>query len=256
MKPTRQLKIVLGISILATALVVCRGFAFRQQPAKQAMVRSSFALVELFTSEGCSSCPAADALISKIDKERNPNVFVLSYHVDYWDRLGWKDPFSKAAWSARQRQYANQLSLEGVYTPQVVVNGSEEFVGSNEMRLRNSITKALQQADGSLMIKAAERKGNTIHVSYEALIAKPSLLNMALVQPSATTNVRRGENGGKQLHHINIVRTLTSIEAVNGEGKIDIAIPLELKNTPLKIIAFVQQKHNMAVVAATMADIN
>ncbi len=94
---------------------------------------SGFAVVELFTSQGCSSCPSADKLIEKVRQETiAARVYLLAYHVDYWDHLGWKDSFSKAKFSARQRQYARWFSQGNVYTPQMVVNGAREFVGSNE----------------------------------------------------------------------------------------------------------------------------
>src|SRR5579859_6695441 len=104
-----------------------------------------FAVVELFTSEGCSSCPAADALVATVQKEdKDLPVYILSFHVDYWDRLGWKDAFSDAAYSDRQREYARWLRLSSVYTPQVVVNGHQEFVGSDAVKLREAISNGLQ----------------------------------------------------------------------------------------------------------------
>jgi hypothetical protein len=98
---------------------------------------TSPSVVELFTSEGCSSCPSADKLVAVAQKEFKENTIVLSYHVDYWDRLGWKDPFSKAAYTDRQRLYAEHLNLQSVYTPQAIVNGKTEFVGSNKTALWN-----------------------------------------------------------------------------------------------------------------------
>src|SRR5476651_2422634 len=98
-----------------------------------------FAVVELFTSEGCSSCPPADEAIAKLQKESNGKpVYILAFHVDYWNRLGWKDVFSNADYSERQNEYAKYLRLESVYTPQVVVNGKKEFVGSEESTLQSS----------------------------------------------------------------------------------------------------------------------
>jgi hypothetical protein len=98
-------------------------------------------LIELFTSEGCSSCPPADRLLEKLAAENNDKVYVLSFHVDYWNYIGWKDPFSQARFSQRQRNYARQFSLESIYTPQMVVNGVAEFVGSDEQKLRAAIAK-------------------------------------------------------------------------------------------------------------------
>src|ERR1700761_5494846 len=105
-----------------------------------------FAVVELFTSEGCSSCPEADELIARVQqRDRDLPVYVLAYHVDYWDRLGWKDAFSDAAYTDRQKRYASWLKVTSIYTPQVVVNGQTEFVGSESIALTNAIKTALQQ---------------------------------------------------------------------------------------------------------------
>src|ERR1700749_4412386 len=105
-----------------------------------------FAVVELFTSEGCSSCPDADALIARVQQQdKDLPVYVLAYHVDYWNRLGWKDAFSDAAYTDRQKRYASWLKLTSIYTPQVVVNWQTQFVGSEGVTLANSIKTALQQ---------------------------------------------------------------------------------------------------------------
>ena len=105
-----------------------------------------FAVVELFTSEGCSSCPPADALVAKVQKESaGKPVYILAYHVDYWNRLGWKDAFSDAAYSARQKQYSHWIKGAEIYTPQAVINGRKEFVGSQEGTLRSTIKADLTE---------------------------------------------------------------------------------------------------------------
>ncbi len=105
-----------------------------------------FAVVELFTSEGCSSCPPADNAVADLLKAHQNNVYVLGYHVDYWDNLGWKDIFSNAAYTQLQRSYAKIFKLSSVYTPQIVVNGTEEFVGSDKNKLNTAVNKSLQQS--------------------------------------------------------------------------------------------------------------
>lgn len=119
----------------------------------------SVAVVELFTSEGCSSCPPADALLTKVGSEGQRNVYVLSYHVDYWGRLGWKDAFSKREWTARQRAYVNRFNLESAYTPQAVVNGSEEFVGSSSLQLHTSVDNGLHQSTAQSLHVSAVLQG-------------------------------------------------------------------------------------------------
>ena len=117
---------------------------------KSAGRAEGFAVVELFTSEGCSSCPSADALIARIQKENNDKpVYILALSVDYWNRLGWNDVFSDPAFTIRQRQYASWLKLSGVYTPQAVINGSTELVGSQETSMRKSIGTAYLKRAGS-----------------------------------------------------------------------------------------------------------
>ncbi len=257
----------IGFSILSIALltVVSTGFMCQQSVAKKAVAASnkvvpneadkSFSVLELFTSEGCSSCPPADELIGKIKAESHNNLFILAYHVDYWNRLGWKDVFSKPEWSARQQEYAKHLATEGVYTPQLVVNGHTEFVGSNEIKLRNELAKNTAAGESKLIITVAKAAGNLVHVTYEARTANPSLLNIALVQTDAVTQIKRGENKGRELHHVYIVRELKTIELSNINGSVDIEIPAELKNIPFSIISFIQQKDNFLITAAAKASL-
>ena len=160
---------------------------------------NGFALVELFTSEGCSSCPPADALVSKVAKEKNDNVFILAYHVDYWNRLGWKDKFSKAEFSKRQQDYAGLLNLDGAYTPQIVVNGKTQFVGSDEEKLYSAINKTIENTASAQITISASVVNNQILVKYKADEKSNSVLNFALVQLAGSSQVKNGENEGKFL---------------------------------------------------------
>ncbi len=211
--------------------------------------KNGFAVVELFTSEGCSSCPSADRAVAALLSKNTSNVYILAYHVDYWNRLGWKDVFSKAEFSARQRKYASHFAASGVYTPQVIVNGAMEFVGSNESKLNNSVSQSLENNKGSDLTITATKNAGTVTVDYEINEAEPVLLNIALVEPEASTNVKRGENGGSTLHHVNIVRELNAIE-VKGKGTTTIKIPKELSAMPLELIAFTQQKNTFKILGA------
>ena len=152
-------------------VVVCLGFAAMVTEAfitintkdsfKPKEPGKGFAVVELFTSEGCSSCPPADALVARVQKEStNKPVYILAFHVDYWNRLGWKDVYSSAEYSARQNQYANWLNLSSeVYTPQAIVNGHTEFVGSEEGTLRKAIQAGLQKS-ASTPLTLSDDKAN------------------------------------------------------------------------------------------------
>jgi hypothetical protein len=212
-------------------------------------IEKGFAVVELFTSEGCSSCPAADAAIAELLSKQIKDVFILSYHVDYWNRLGWKDEFSQHQFSERQQQYARHLSLEGVYTPQVVVNGTTEFVGSNEAALNNAINNGTINGTQTNLKITAERKNNTAIVSYNITGNETVLLNTAVVLPEAESKVKRGENGGKTLHHVNIVSSLKVAE-LKGTGELTVAIPKQLTGKPIKIIAYTQAKQSLKVLGA------
>jgi len=214
--------------------------------------------VELFTSEGCSSCPPADDLIARIQKESSGlPVYILVFHVDYWNRLGWKDAFSSAAYSKRQNQYAGWLNAS-VYTPQAVVNGSKEFVGSQEGTLRNAIKDQLQKASSAQLdisdIKNGEGK-ITLQYHVQVKTANTSLL-LALVEKNAVSKVLRGENGGRTLSHVQIVRNLQTIHLngqTNGAGTLE--IPEALDKSGLEVIAFLQNNGNGEIIAATKSGI-
>jgi hypothetical protein len=242
--------------LISAVAVSCFGFDAKKIKEKELMANDNgFSVIELFTSEGCSSCPPADDLVAKILAEKQKDVYILSYHVDYWNRLGWKDEFSKAAYSNRQRQYANHLSLNSVYTPQIIVNGAEEFVGSNETRLRNALLKSTTDNTSPIEINAIKTECKTVHVSYHLVDAKSVLLNIALVQPEAITMVKSGENAGRKLHHVNIVRELTTLDLNTNSGKLEIVIPDEVIDAPLKLIAFSQQKSTFKIMGVTQIEL-
>src|SRR5947209_3544323 len=121
-------KLFLSITVCAAIALAIAGFRHPTLLLAQPSSGPGFAVVELFTSEGCSSCPAADETLAKVAREYPENVYVLGFHVDYWDRLGWKDVYSSADYTNRQREYAQQFNLNSIYTPEVVVNGRVEFV--------------------------------------------------------------------------------------------------------------------------------
>ncbi len=236
---------------LTTAMIVCYGFISKTKMTQQKENNKNkgFAVVELFTSEGCSSCPSADVAIAELLAKKNPNVYILSFHVDYWNRLGWKDQFSKHEYSERQQQYARYLSLDGVYTPQVIVNGTNQFVGSNQSQLNAAIKLGLQNQQGADFELTAQKKNNSISITYNIEGNDAVILNTALVQPQASTQVKSGENGGRTLNHVNIVRELKATIA-KGAGELIIDIPKELSNTSFQLIAFTQSKKNFKVLGA------
>ena len=217
-----------------------------------------FAIVQLFTSQSCSSCPPADALLEKVKKEyEGKNVFVLSYHVDYWNRLGWKDVFSKKKFSDLQYNYSSKFSGSSVYTPQAIVNGSVHFVGSNESKMDSYISNYLKRnTENVLMISSINKEGDKITFNYKVdgdIAAKN--LKVALAIERKETNVKRGENSGHKLTSVNIVVQQLEISLYKTEGTATIKIPdLVERQDRLVLIGFVQTK-NFNITAATQEEI-
>lgn len=215
-----------------------------------------FAVVELFTSEGCSSCPPADALVAKVQKESaDKPVYILAFHVDYWNRLGWKDVFSSHDYSSRQYQYSHRLKSE-VYTPQVIVNGHTEFVGSDEKSLRNAIKTGLEKpAKTELSLNNIKVEGNKANVQYHAAGAvNSSNLLIALIEKNATTKVQSGENGGRTLSHVQIVMQLKSTALKNNaNGTESMVLPHGFDPQKFELIGFVQSISNGEITGATKA---
>ena len=215
-----------------------------------------FAVVELFTSEGCSSCPPADELVAKIEKESaDKPIYILAFHVDYWNRLGWKDMFSSAEYSQRQQQYSRWLKSGSVYTPQVVVNGRTEFEGSEEGTLRNTIKTNLEKTPAAaLTLSNIKTDGGKISVQYhtQGNTANDVLL-LAVVEKHAQSNVERGENSGRTLSHVQIVRAITSTPVKPGEGNASIALPKGFDAKGCELIAFLQNPANGEISGAAKA---
>lgn len=237
-----------------------------QDETKPVIIRKSeetgmkgFAVLELFTSEGCSSCPPADRLLRDLiedSQEKDLDIYALSFHVDYWNRLGWKDPYSSSAYSERQRNYARSLQ-SNVYTPQLIVNGTEEFVGSNRAKAAMAIKQALNSPQKEIDIDFdAKLLGNSLSYSYKSKgkIA-PSLLNIALVESGLSQEVSRGENRGRVLKHDNVVRTFetTELDAMMGRGILSIPKDMDLKKA--RIIFYVQDKGTKEIVMAKAIDL-
>jgi len=242
--------IVLPVVSFLLLTIVYFGFSMpsKIKPAPLNAVKG-FALVELFTSEGCSSCPPADKALEALSKQHPSNVFVLAFHVDYWNYLGWKDEFSTAANTRRQQQYASTLQLNSIYTPQAIVNGTSEFTGSDETTLNNTVEKELEAPAANTVVLVAKKGApHEVNISYQTDAGKNEVVCIALVQLEATSAVKRGENTGKLLHHVNVVRDFTS--SGKNSGTVSLAIPGNLSANDLKIIAFVQNTTSMRITAA------
>jgi len=209
-------------------------------------------LVELFTSEGCSSCPPADNLLQKLDRGQpiaGAQVIVLSEHVDYWNRIGWADPYSSAAFSARQQVYARRFNTNGPYTPQMVVNGRSEFVGSDARAAESAIREEVKQARTEVRIGAGE-KSATIEVdALPAKTAHKANVYLAYAADEGSRDVLRGENKGRRLHHVAIVKELKQIGTVDGHAGFRGEVPVE---KGMRIVVFAQEPGNGPVWGVAM----
>lgn len=219
-------------------------------------------LVELFTSEGCSSCPPADELLRKLDAQRtilNNQIVVLGEHVDYWDRTGWRDRFSSREYTDRQEEYARRFSTSGPYTPQMVVDGKHEFVGNDSRSLEAALRVATADAKASVLISAADLDGNELTLKLEttALPAghKHGDLYIAVAENSDETQVRSGENSGRQLRHVAVLRSLQKVAKVGPEGlrkDVILHLPKDIAKNNLRVVAFVQESGNGDVLGSTV----
>jgi hypothetical protein len=251
-------KIFLALMIIvATALLIT---AFTTNKRNSQKDEKGFALIELFTSEGCSSCPPADDAISEIQsKYKNQNVVAVAFHVDYWDRLGWKDAFSSPDNTARQEYYSSIFKLSSIYTPEAVVNGKYEFVGSDKNKIANTVEEQLKSKPPEIIHLTAT--GNTnghieVNFSINGNTSSSDQLVLLLVQKMATTNVRRGENDGRILYHINIVRKMSITPTSSKEGYGSFTLPSDLKKENAFITAFTQNKKTGTVAGVATAEIN
>ena len=211
-------------------------------------------LVELFTSEGCSSCPPADRLLEKLDRSqpvREADLIVLSEHVDYWNSLGWKDPYSSHEYSERQSGYAQHFGLNSVYTPQMVVDGDAEFSGGDERRAIQTIESASKAEKIPVVlssIRLEDKHMLTLHLEAGPLTAaasiRPARILVALADNSDESSVSRGENAGRMLRHVAVLRTLTQVGSIDKRDKFskDLTFKLNQENPEkLRILAIVQE---------------
>ena len=210
-------------------------------------------LVELFTSEGCSSCPPADALLESLDRSQpisGAELIVLSEHVDYWDGIGWKDPYSSHEYGERQSAYASQFGLGTVYTPQMVVDGRFEFVGSDERRASQAMKEAAEspKAPVHLSLGSSADKATILHVGAGPLPPATGRQSagvfLAVADNSDQSQIRGGENAGRTLQHVAVLRKLTRIGNVDASAEFSRDINLGLKSKTqgnLRIVVIVQE---------------
>ena len=215
-------------------------------------------LVELFTSEGCSSCPPADALLRTLDSTQpvpGVQLIVLGEHVDYWDDLGWKDTYSSHAFTLRQQAYADRLRLASPYTPQMVADGNFEFLGSDRGRADQAIAKASALPKINVRISSLNIENGELRAHIETDPSpKTAEVFAALALDHAQSQVLRGENGGHRLEHVAVVRGLVGIGKVKtGEAlSKDISLKADSSGGPYRLVVFLQEPNQGKILGAAV----
>jgi hypothetical protein len=217
-------------------------------------------VVELFTSEGCSSCPPADAILAQLDREQpvhNADIIVLGEHVDYWDSLGWRDRFSSPDFTQRQKDYQYFFKLDDIYTPQAVVNGSVQLNGTDRDGIKSAILDAAAQTVPLQFTSVQVRRDSVTFTLKDGPATHPENVDLyaALVDPTDTTEVHGGENNSRTLHHAGVVRSLALVASsahMKSLGEHPFTIQLHTPGTvnSMRLVVFAQAKRIGPVLAS------
>ncbi len=267
--------IVIGLLLCSVVIAFQERAAFTKTEAPRLPVavngKLTPVIVELFTSEGCSSCPPADEVLARLEKSQpvpGAEIIALSEHVDYWNYIGWADPFSSADFSARQNEYARAFSRDGVYTPQMVVDGRAEFIGSDFSKARSAITTAAQSPKAQITITPAPNAtaANSGAVSFSVRVTDiPSVsandtveVLLAVTENNLHSNVLRGENSGRKLNHTAVVRQLSVINNTSEQpaktltAESSVTIDRGWRRENLRAVVLVQERISRRVLGAAM----
>ncbi len=245
--------LVLAAVALAVAVVTPRAAPARPGETSP----ESVVVVELFTSQGCSSCPPADRLLRELGERGAGKVVPLAYHVDFWNHVGWTDPFSSADWTKRQEAYARRLGLTSIYTPQAVVDGAAELVGSDASAIQAAIAAAAAKPGAAIALRLEPRDSR---VRVEAAVDLPESLRgrkwdlmVALYETGLSTAVGRGENGGRTLQNDYVVRILERAGRVKASTKEETSLKLEngWNRSNLGVAAFLQDPDTLEIRGAS-----
>lgn len=260
----------LGVAllVLSGAVVVIGATVSRSKSVFEKSGNGSGAavVVELFTSEGCSSCPPADKLLKELEEQQGvqgAQVIALEEHVDYWDHLGWRDPFSSREWTERQQDYAARLGNGGIYTPQMVVDGTSEFVGNWEGQARAEIAAAARKwkAEVKILDRGPIGAGaQQIHTSMGKIAGAggDAEIWLAVTERGLHSSVKAGENAGEELYHAGVVRSLKKIGKVRAdresafESDETIKIGGNWKRENLQVVVFAQEQKTGRIIGAAI----
>jgi hypothetical protein len=221
-------------------------------------------VVELFTSEGCSSCPPADALLAKLDQQKrlgNAEIIALEEHVDYWDHLGWHDPFSSPQFTQRQEDYSAAFRTDSVYTPQMVVDGRTEFVGSSQGNARTAISEAsrLEKAEITLLQVQTNGLAARLRIDVKMLpsaASREAQVWLVVTESELHSNVKHGENAGEDLHHAAVVRSMRKVanakpgDATAYSGEQEVVLDSSWKRQDTRLVVFVQDAKSRHILGA------
>ncbi len=233
--------------------------------------RRSPVIVELFTSEGCSSCPPADDVLARLERTQpveGAEIIALGEHVDYWNYIGWSDPFSAPAFSQRQGAYAEAFGRDGVYTPQMVVDGRAEFVGSNWNKAVAAISQAARAPKAEVQITLARKTASAVSLqvrvgSLPAVTAGDTVdLLLAVTESNLSSNVSRGENAGRRLDHRTVVRYLSLLSSAEAKpdasfsSETNVTLAKGWKPENLRAVAFLQERKSRRVIGAGVVNLS
>ena len=247
---------ILAAASLVAATLLTSAFIIHKHSTTPLVGNKGFAVVELYTSEGCSSCPPADEVAAKLQQESpDKPIYVLAFHVDYWDGPKWKDAFISGEFTDRQNQYAHWLKILQVYTPQVFVNGKTELVGSEERKLRGIIAADLDApAANQLTLTNIKTDPKKASLQYQVQgSTDDQQLVLALVQKHAERKIGGGENSGRTISHVQIVRQLKTVYA-RRNGSASINLPKDFEASGYELIAFLQNSVTGEITGAAKQD--
>jgi hypothetical protein len=253
----RAMRFVLFLGVVAITLAAARYFvSTATEPKVDAAVHAPI-VVELFTSEGCSSCPPADRVLFDLQKQSKPDaeIIVLSEHVDYWDFQGWKDPFSSKQFSDRQAQYAQKQLSDEVYTPQMFVDGHKGFTGSDSGQAVDEIRNAAKTTKTEVRIEQLDSATGSARFRITTGTGKDADLLLAITEDGLESKVARGENSGRFLAHTGVVRSLKKVgRSADKESSIETVVSLDpaWKREKLRAVAFLQRPSGLIVGAAAV----
>jgi len=177
-------------------------------------------VIELYTSQGCSACPPADEMMH--DLAARDDVIALALHVDYWDYIGWKDIFARPEHAERQRGFARRMGERMIYTPQMVVDGQAHVVGNKAMKVIDLVRRHAERPDP--VVVALERQGGRLLVTAEGRVARPAEVHLVRFEPEQTVEITRGENRGKTVRYVNIVRDWVVLRDWDGAAPLRLTI--------------------------------